>query len=166
MSNKPKQYGRDDLVAYLDGELEAEVARTIEEKLSSDPNLQKNLQQLEASWDLLDDLPKSDVAENFTQSTIGMVALRATEDIQEASIRAGSRRWYRWLGAIAVFSIVGSIGFYGHLYWLDRDNRQLLQDLEVIERVDIYKNIDDIDFLLTLSDEDLFAEDEDEYEQE
>ena len=45
--------------------------------------------------------------------------------------------------------------------WLDRPNRQFLEDLPVIERVDLYPYVDNLAFLEALAEEGLFDEDVD-----
>ena len=46
------------LVAYLDGELDDETNQEIERRLSADPEYRLRLQQLQQAWDLLDELPR------------------------------------------------------------------------------------------------------------
>ena len=66
-----------ELVAYLDGELDAESGRRIEALLASDPEVRRRLQSLERTWDLLDELDAAPVGEPFTQTTLEMVAIAA-----------------------------------------------------------------------------------------
>ena len=65
------------LVAYLDGELDDESSRQIEERLTSDSTLREQLGQLERTWDALDELEQIEVDEEFAQTTIEMVAVAA-----------------------------------------------------------------------------------------
>ena len=44
------------LVAYLDGELDAESSRRMDELLATDADVRRRLQEMERTWDLLDDL--------------------------------------------------------------------------------------------------------------
>ena len=149
---------REELVAYLDGELDAESSRIIEDRLAADENYRRELQELERSWDLLDTLPKSDVDSDFTKTTLEMVAVKATEDVEEelATVNKG-RLWKRGI-AIALSFLAGAVGFAGFSRYLERDNEKLMEDIAIIERVDVYRHIDDVEFLLSLSDETLFGE--------
>ncbi|MEX0585756.1 MAG: hypothetical protein WD176_03880, partial [Pirellulales bacterium] len=52
-----------DLVAYLDGELDAETSRELENLLATDPNARDEMQRMEQAWDLLDELPRAEVDE-------------------------------------------------------------------------------------------------------
>ncbi len=61
---------RADLVAYLDGELEGEAARSLEQKLALDPMARAEADTLKRTWDLLDFLPKKEPSPNFTHQTL------------------------------------------------------------------------------------------------
>jgi len=76
------------LVAYLDGELDDADARRIEELLASDAEVRQTLEKLEATWGLLDHLDQAHVDEVFTQSTLEMVAVAAAEDVQKQQAEA------------------------------------------------------------------------------
>lgn len=149
---------REELVAYLDGELDAESARQVEDRLASDEKYRLELQELERSWDLLDSLPISDVDHEFTKTTIEMVAVDAAQHVEEElkAVNQG-RIWKQSLGVLLSL-LAGSIGFAGFSRFLERDNKRLLEDIAIIERADVYRHIDDVDFLLSLSDETLFGE--------
>ena len=91
-----------DLVAYLDGELDAEQTRAVEERLSGDPAYRQQLRELQRAWDLLDQLPKAEVNDTFTQTTLAMVAVSASGDVAQAQLRRGRlRRWLGWTGSAA-----------------------------------------------------------------
>ena len=46
----------EELTAYLDGEVDAEHARRIEERLARDEGYRRQLQGLQRTWDMLDQL--------------------------------------------------------------------------------------------------------------
>ena len=46
------------LVAYLDGELDAESSLQVERRLAEDAEFRRELRQLQRAWDMLDELPK------------------------------------------------------------------------------------------------------------
>lgn len=151
---------QEELVAYLDGELDAEAGDRIVERLRTDPAYRAKLNELQSAWDLLDQLPRAHVTDNFTQSTIEMVALSAAADVQQAKA-AGQRK--HWLGraAIALCLVLAvGIGYALMARRLDRPNQQLVQDLPVIENVDLYRVADDIEFLRSLDESGLFDEDQ------
>jgi hypothetical protein len=56
--------------------------------------------------------------------------------------------------------IAFAIGYVAVSMVVSRDNRRLLRDLPVIQRLDEYRYADSVEFLRLLDREDVFAEDE------
>ena len=71
----------EELVAYLDGELEPARQLQVERRLADDADYRGELIRLQRSWDLLDQLPRADTDEEFTKSTITMAALQGANRI-------------------------------------------------------------------------------------
>jgi len=148
-----------ELVAYLDGELDGEGLRRVEDHLSHDGDYRRLLRQLQGTWDLLDELPRSNATEMFTQSTVEMVAVRAEEDMRHHEVAQDKRRLGRWLVGVAGIAAASVIGYFvGTAVWTSPD-KQLIQDLPVIENVDAYLLAEDVEFLRSLDREGLFVED-------
>ena len=148
---------KEQLVAYLDGELDEPTKQRIEARLAVDPGLREALSRLERTWDLLDDLDQANVDETFTQSTIQMVALAASDEIRLREEEAPRRRRRRWLvggGSVAAAALAGYAAVA--LLW-PNPNEQLLKDLPVLENLDHYSQIDDVEFLRLLAAENIFA---------
>jgi hypothetical protein len=143
------------LVAYLDHELDESSSRRIEKLLAADAEVRERLRQLQQSWDALDELLPADVDPSFTRSTLEMVALAAEEETRPK--RGVTRRGRRtWLG-LAVVLLAGLAGYAAvWRFWPD-PNQQLLRDLPVLENLDQYQKIDDVQFLRKLQAEKLFA---------
>ncbi len=148
----------EELSAYLDGELDADGVRRVEQRLARDADYQLELRRLERAWGLLDGLPRATVDESFTQSTIEMVAVAASEEADAALAELPrKRRRQRWLGALGAVAAV-LVGFViGTQIWPD-PNEQLLRDLPVVENFELYYQADDIEFLRMLEEADLFAD--------
>ena len=148
------------LVAYLDGELDDASSHRIEELLASDPNVRDTLEKLEGTWDLLDNLERAHVEEVFTRSTMEMVAVAAADDVQKAQAHEPRRRHRRWLIGGAGLLAAGAAGFLAVFLFRPDPNRKLLDDLPVLERLDDYRQIDSVEFLELLLEnrEDLFPE--------
>ena len=72
-------------------------------------------------------------------------------------MRVVRRRSLAWLALTAVVLLSMAGGYVFFYQRMTRDDRNLVRDLPVIERVDEYRNIDDIDFLKRLESENLFA---------
>lgn len=147
----------DQLVAYLDGELDDESSRQIEQRLTSDSALREQLTQLERTWDALDELEQVEVDEGFTKTTIEMVALAAEEEHQQEEARRPARQLRQWLIGAAGLAAACLVGFVGVWGFAPDPNQQLIRDLPLIEKLDEYQQIDDIEFLLLLHEKKLFA---------
>jgi anti-sigma factor RsiW len=147
----------EEIVAYLDGELDSDAEARVVRRLSDDPAYRARLSQLQHAWDLLDNLRGAEADDEFTASTVAMVAVHAEQESKSRQMRVVRQRSYAWLGlaAIALLSIAG--GYYVLLLRVTRADRNLVRDLPVIERVDEYRNIDDLSFLKALERENLFA---------
>jgi anti-sigma factor RsiW len=167
MSNNPahEDEERAHLVAYLDGELDEAAARAVEAKLGRDPKARAEADALRQTWDLLDYLPKAEPSPAFTNRTLDRVsALKPS-----MSTRLFKRPWNRWAfrlsWAAAVLAAVG-LG-YAVVRWMpqrympgaSQNEQQLVRDLRVIENLNLYQNVDDIQFLHDLEQPDLFGDD-------
>ncbi len=149
------------LVAYLDGELSADSSRQVEEMLAGDPKVRQTLQGLDRTWELLDQLEAPQAAENFTRSTLEMVTVAAAEDTERDRIEASRNRRRRWVivgGSLLAASVAGFL-VVGEAVWPD-PNRQLIEDLPVLENLDEYRQIEDVQFLRALHEQGVFAEEE------
>ena len=135
---------REALIAYLDGELDADQARHVEQLIAHDSRVESEVRQLERAWNLLDRLPRAEVSPSFTESTVEMVALAVEDELRVAD---GKRRGTAWSFALLVACIVG---FVGARLWPD-PNRQLLYDLPLIDNLEAYRQTPDIDFLRQLA---------------
>jgi len=172
----PDDSGRsidEQLVAYLDGELDAEAGRRVEEALATDRRLRRTLQGLDRTWELLDELDTAEVPESFTQTTLEMVTVAAAEDVRESLTEAPRRRRRRWVIAGGGLVAAALVGFLAVAWLAPNPNRQLVEDLPLLINEDLpmlvnaeqYRHVDDFQFLQMLSREGLFVE-EDGNEQE
>ena len=62
-----------ELVAFLDGELEADAVEAVEAKISLDATVRAEADALKRTWDLLDHLPRSEPSPNFTERTLSSI---------------------------------------------------------------------------------------------
>jgi anti-sigma factor RsiW len=143
----------EELVAYLDGELDADAARCLEERLANDPELRRRLNELQAAWELLEELPASEADPAFTHTTVSMVAVRAG---QETRRLGGWRLAAGVLLGCATALLAGLIGYWSVDYFLSAPERQLARDWPVIERVDMYRSAESVEFLRKLVQEGIF----------
>lgn len=147
----------EEIVAYLDGELDREAALAIERRLADDPAYRARLTKLQQAWDLLDHLGRPEADENFTQSTVAMVTVKASEETTAGQGQARRRKQLRWagLGGLALVAAVAAFVVVDRR--LNSDNRALVRDLPVIERIDEYSSVESVEFLKRLQKEGLFA---------
>jgi anti-sigma factor RsiW len=152
---------REELVAYLDGELDAERSRRIEQQLADDPETRRAMQELDRTWHLLDELDAPAVDEDFTRTTLEMVAVAAVEDAENLEVEVPRRRRRRWVfvgGGLLAAALAGFLAVY---LAAPDPNAQLLHDLPMLENFDQYRQVDNAEFLRTLDHEKLFTEDVD-----
>ncbi|WP_254507850.1 anti-sigma factor [Anatilimnocola floriformis] len=157
--NTPNDSGilEEELVAYLDGELpDAERAR-IEKRLASDAACQRKLAQLQKAWDLLDMLSKAEPDAEFARSTVEMVAIQQEKEVEQLQVNAHRTKWLMFAGGGVAIAASLVAGFMLASYQLNAPERQLLQDLPVIQRVDELRYAESVDFLERLRREGLFA---------
>ena len=147
-NHMPTPTNDETLIAYLDGELSHEESLCFEQSLRSEPGLRKRLNDLQASWDLLSELPSPSPRRDLTQSTIEMVSLAIDQE---------SRTWrewfakYRWL-ALALAGIVMLIAGAATSRAVTRyKTRQILANLPSIVDFPALQNIDSPEFLHELS---------------
>ncbi|HEX5105163.1 MAG TPA: zf-HC2 domain-containing protein [Pirellulaceae bacterium] len=146
-----------EIVAYLDGELDPAAAARVERQMAENPRYSARLNQLQKAWDLLDTLGPSEADDNFTHSTVAMVALKAQDEVQGKDEAASRRQRLTW-AALAGLAMAAAIGAYVVVdRQLNSENRELVRDLPVIERVDEYRNVESVEFLQELQKEGLFA---------
>jgi len=146
------------LVAYLDGELDADRCHDVETKLARDDAFRRRLNDLEKAWDLLDELPTTVADEKFVRSTVEMVALEAQEEA--ATVRQQSA-WPRRVGVAAIGAIILFAAFLGYrtvAQLASADDDALARDLPVIENLDLYRRLDAMEFLHQIHKEGLFEE--------
>jgi hypothetical protein len=66
---------RENLTAYLDGELDPKAAQDLEAKINLDPEARKEVEALRQTWSLLDYLPKVTPSTGFTHRTMERLSL-------------------------------------------------------------------------------------------
>ncbi len=148
------------LVAYLDGELDQQTAERIEQHLQSDPDLRHRLETHSGAWAMLDQLQTPQAKTDFTESTLEMVALAAQDDIAQSRATRPKERLRRYGTLATILFIACSIGFIGVALFRPDPNRKLLEDLPVVQRLDEYRQIDNLVFLQELHKSELFSEDQ------
>ncbi|MDH3717633.1 MAG: hypothetical protein OES79_05875 [Planctomycetota bacterium] len=147
------------VTAYLDGELDAEGSREIEDRLSRDAPFRSRLQRLQQSWDLLEELPRVEADPNFAATTVEVVAVTVREDASQPSNGRGSillRQVGMLIGATLAACLVGFLvttgvaGLFKASGVIADADDQLLRDLPVLQHLDKYLVAEDLQFLRAL----------------
>lgn len=143
---------RDNLTAYLDGELDEESTRRIESVLASSSVARNDVEMLARTYEVLDLLPRPRAAEDFTERTV------ATAKLETLRKPISQQPWFKaarngllmggWSGAILTASVCGYA--LSH-HWVSLSDDQLLDELPLIEKLDVYSEVDSLDFLNRLS---------------
>ena len=144
---------RENLVAYLDGELEDEPAREIDEVLAKSPVARHEVQMLSRTIELIDTLDRPAVSEEFTKKT-----LASLDRIDNRQAATASGDWLakltRRTGVLAVWAVALVVSTYAGYSltnrWLPREQDLLLDDLPIVESYHRYKRVKDAEFLREL----------------
>jgi anti-sigma factor RsiW len=147
----------EELVSYLDGELDAAAAARVERRMAEDPRYAARINQLQRAWDLLDTLQRTDPDDDFARSTVEMVTVQAVEEAKSQNLQVVRRRNLAWLAIVALLLLSAATAYAVFNHRLSLPDRQLVRDLPVIERVDQYRSIDSLEFLKQLERENLFT---------
>ncbi len=147
------------LVAYLDGELDAAETARVEHLLANDAKVREALMRLDRAWSLLDELDRTRLDESFTRTTLEMVAVAAEADVRQFEAELPRQRSRQWLLGGASVIAAALAGFLAILALRPNPNDQLLQDLPVLEDLDELRQIEDLEFLRAMYEEGLFAKD-------
>jgi hypothetical protein len=144
------------LTAYLDGELPPEEARALEQRLARDGQVRERLRELAGAWDLLDNLPRTTVDENFAKTTVAMVAVAAKEDLVELQTTAPRHKRQQWLSRAVGVTAALVLGYASFTWFWPDPNQALLANLSLVENWQLYQEADSIDFLNQLDRAGLF----------
>ncbi len=129
------------LVAYLDGELDDEDRRAIENQLMEDADCKRRLRMLQQSFDLLDELPQTSAGPDFARTTVEFIAVSASQEMQILERRKPWRVSATFLGLlVATVSSFALGAFITHERWSETQNDRW-QDLAVAEHLRSYSQI-------------------------
>jgi len=139
---------RDNLVAYLDGELEDDDVREIDAVLARSPVARHEVQMLTKTMELVDLLERPAASAEFTKKTLASLAkVEAKPLAPPAELGKYARRGVvvtLWIVAIAVSTWAG---YSLTNRWFPTEYDLLLDDLPVVERYQEYRLAGDAAFL-------------------
>lgn len=143
---------RENLPAYLDGELDEAATQAIEQKLARSEVARREVEMLSRTWDLLNLLPQSRVSETFTEKTI------TTIRVSEKPLVTGQEAWVQTTRRVVILSawaiVLGlafGVGFQLASRLIPDSSRQLVEELPIIQNLDLYQEIESAEFLEELN---------------
>ena len=145
---------KSNLVAYLDGELSEPDMHELDEVLLQDPAARASVEQLRQTWDLLDVLPRPSVTEEFSAQTLATV--QAIQDEDPPAPPAWTGRILAVGLWIVLLSVSSAAGVFVADQWQPDPTDHLIRQLSVVERLEVYRDIGDVDFLVALADTERF----------
>ena len=146
------------LVAYLDGELDDEQSAVIEKQLRKDPKLRKMIEDLDRTWGLLDAIEPVMAGEEFSRRTLKTAAATGSVSLHRGLGAFGSilssiisRQALVWFG-IGVIGTLGGlgIGVIGGTSEESSHAEQLLRQIDLLQRYPEYSVVPDVDSLRQL----------------
>src|SRR5262245_38076124 len=149
---QPDNSATEELVAYLDGELTFDASRRVERRLATDEDYRRELSALDQAWSALEELPQATVKDDFAHTTIEMVTVAAKRDLIEQTAALETKRRRSTILAAAGCAALAVAAFVAGRMLLPNENHALISDLPVIAQLDVLTQVDNIEFLRSLSD--------------
>lgn len=154
---------REDLISYLDGELDEGKSREVEARLTLDGAFRAEADALRQVWGMLDYLPQPEPPVDFTNRTLERLSLQQMRSSLMSQHRLRRRWWPRLAWAAAALLAAGAGLGAAALLWGPRGepaelHTNMVQYLGVIEKLHLYEQVDDFEFLKKLDHPDLFGE--------
>lgn len=136
------QEHRDNLAAYLDGELDEAATQEIEQVLAVSEVARHEVDMLSRSWDMLNALPTHRASGEFTERTVS--CMRAAEQkgprIPPELIYRNARRGAVLALWAAILVACAYVGFAATSHWVPNDAEALLEDYDIINNFHMYRD--------------------------
>lgn len=143
---------RENLVAYLDGELDEERTRRIEAVLAQSNVARTDVEYLARTYELLDELERPRASLDFAEKTVASAKLQTVRPTLE------QQRWYQLFRRYAPLAgwpvamcVAGVIGFAVTRRAVPQQDDVLLDHYPVIRSLDLYSEAGPYEFLDQLS---------------
>jgi len=163
----------EELVAYLDGELDPKAAEAVATRLSLDPKLRAEADALQRAWDVLDVLPRPQPSAAFATRTVSQVipipgAGSGTQFLSPSGPAAATMPAIParppgagfWLASAALVLLAGAGGYLGHRAVAPppKPAEPALEDVPLMKNLRLYRNVDDIEYLRKLDSPEMFGD--------
>ncbi len=157
LADQHNEKDHETLVAYLDGELDDTATVEVETRLAADPAYRRQLQHLEKTWDMLDELPAVEPTDSFTRSTLELVVADA-----KAAIR--KQRTNHWALALktAALLLIPCLFYFATTgimsWWQYAPVQKLIDDVPFLQKYELYESVGKIEFAAMLDEQKLLAD--------
>ncbi len=169
-----QEQATEELVAYLDGELDPKAAEGIATRLSLDPTLRAEAESLQRTWDILDILPRPRPSADFATRTLSQavpmpsasspgptISFQTPGAVPIATTHAPRPGVAFWLASIAVILVAAGVGYFGHRELAPPKPAGVdpkMEDFPLMKNLRLYRDVDDMDYLKRLDSPELFGE--------
>ncbi len=136
------------LVAYLDGELDAQAENDLMTRLLDDQTLNQRLQRLQEGWEWLDELPDVTPDEKWVETTLELVVADVVKTQRQGSSVWSRYRWPLTILASCVAGVLVSLWVVSSIK--SNEYRQQLIDLALAESLDAYLDGSDVTLMRQL----------------
>jgi anti-sigma factor RsiW len=171
----PRAEPTEELVAYLDGELDPKAAEAVATRLSLDPKLRAEADALQRAWDVLDVLPRPQPSAAFTTRTVSQVIPvpgggSGTQFLSPSGPAAATMPAFPprragagfWLASAALILFAGAAGYLGHRAAAPPPKPVAadppLEDYPLMKNLRLYRNVDDVEYLKKLDSPEMFGD--------
>ena len=143
---------RDNIVAYLDGELDEETTRRIETVLVQSSVARNDVEVLSRTYDLLEELPRPGAPKDFVERTV------ATAKLEEIRTPLANQPWYQSARKVVILCswtllmlAASALAAWGSRQFARNDTDVLIEEFQTIENLDVYQEVGSQAFLNRLS---------------
>ncbi len=149
---------REDLVAYLDGELEEEAAQNVDTLLSHNETARHEVEVLARTWELLDLLPATKASADFSEKTITHIRLAEQPKLTPWLILGQQKLMQSlpWVVSGVLVVVTAAVGYLAAHDWVPDRSRRMLSELPLVQDYDELIEVDSIQFLKELRASGLF----------
>lgn len=165
--------GTEELVAYLDGELDPRALESMSTKISLDPKLRAKAEAYQRTWDILDVLPRPEPSSTFTNRTLSQAIPRLSGPTQlQSSLAVPTMSAFPsprptlgfWFVSLVLVVAAGVGGYFGHRAIAPPPKAMpadpALEDVPLMKNMRLYRNVDDMEYLKRLDSPEMFGENE------
>jgi anti-sigma factor RsiW len=155
----------EELVAYLDGELDPSAAEAMKTRLSLDARLRAEADALQRAYDILDLLPRPQPSAAFATRTMSHVLPAipsGATSVMPAPAMPLQTRGLFWLVSMMLVVVAGLGGYAGRAIVVSRgpEYEQISRDAALLHNLRLYRTVEDVDYARQLDDPTLFGEEE------